>query len=234
MQYLTHVAAAVAMLLLTLAGCANDSYRYVAEVGQRGTVHVVEHGQRRQFERAVVRFTSGMGYVKDYLSASVPARDDEAAVRTLIRDTPLERRPTNLMRVSAPGYHAANYPWYGRLHWIIASDPLVNAIGGEQGRGTADRARQRGSEYPLVGTSDLGEQVTHIIIQGRLPELLRAGDKHERKSDRQEVITLPRPMSLDEVLTALANGNLPSSDQANVLHNPPMQRTATASSGAIE
>ena len=71
----SHKRFGVCVLMLILSGCANDSYRYVAEVGQRGTVHIIEHGQRKQFERARVRFTSGM----DGVLARVPHPDGPRA-----------------------------------------------------------------------------------------------------------------------------------------------------------
>lgn len=195
------------LLLLLLAGCAaRADYRHVGRVHAYGDAHVLEHGQQKELEVALVMFTSGLGWVDRYLVETVPSTHDERAVRNMIEATPAYRRQRNLLRAIELTTAGEGYPWRGQLHWIVGTEPLVIAIGGPQGEEAARRGRERNSQYPLVGSVDLGETVNRLLVFQGGPKALRARRAADLSKVPREVVELADPTSLGDVLRTRADG----------------------------
>ncbi|MGB7156961.1 MAG: hypothetical protein WBD40_02775 [Tepidisphaeraceae bacterium] len=191
--------------MLMFAGCmCLDDYRYVSGVGPGGDAQLLERGQRKQLEVAFVNFSSGMGWVDKYLVEAVPSREDEQAVREVIEKTPPYRRPLKLGRGINRLYNSDGYPWHGRLHWIVGNEPLVIGLGGPQGREAAQRGRERNSRYPLIGSVDLDEPITHLLIFSNSKKLMRARAPEDAAKVPYDVVQLPQGTTLGNVLSARA------------------------------
>jgi hypothetical protein len=161
-------------------------------------VSVREHGAPKELFYFVCGFNSGLGSHRGYLAERVPSIKDRDGV-TQILDAPPYRRKDTIYRAIDLITQQSNYPWKGRLHWVVGTDPFIIGVGKNQGVWPREVVRY----FPFVGPAAATQPVDTLIIfdDATWPRLARARKPADVAAIPRHIVRLSEETALEQILT---------------------------------